>query len=43
MLMKMDDFNLFELTTIGGEAAFGFGEAYRVGGVHMESLLPRRG
>jgi len=42
MLMKMADFNLFELTTIGGEATFGFGEAYCVGGVHMESLLPRR-
>ena len=43
MLMKMADFNLYALTTIGGEATFGFGEAYRVGGDHMEHLLPRQG
>jgi putative heme iron utilization protein len=43
MLMKMADFNLFELTTIGGEATFGFGEAYRVGGKEGEILLPRQG
>ena len=43
MLMKMADFNLFELTTVGGEATFGFGEAYRVGGEEGEQLLPRRG
>ncbi len=43
MLMKMADFNLYELTTIGGEATFGFGEAYCVGGDHMETLLPRQG
>ncbi|MCJ7766683.1 MAG: pyridoxamine 5'-phosphate oxidase family protein [Thiovulaceae bacterium] len=43
MLMKMGGFNLFELTTIGGEATFGFGEAYRVGGKDGEMLLPRQG
>jgi len=43
MLMKMADFNLFEFSTLGGEATFGFGEAYRVGGENGEMLLPRQG
>jgi len=43
MLMKMSDFNLYELNSTGGEATFGFGEAYRVGGEHGEMLLPRSG
>jgi len=43
MLMKMADFNLYELSSTGGEATFGFGEAYRVGGEHGEGLLPRSG
>ncbi|MGB6018080.1 MAG: heme iron utilization protein, partial [Sulfurimonadaceae bacterium] len=43
MLMKMGDFNLYELTSIQGEATFGFGEAYSVGGENGEMLLPRKG
>ncbi len=43
MLMKMADFNLFAFSTLGGEATFGFGEAYRVGGENGEMLLPRQG
>ncbi|WP_345976132.1 pyridoxamine 5'-phosphate oxidase family protein [Sulfurimonas sp. HSL3-7] len=43
MLMKMKDFNLYELTAVAGEATFGFGEAYVVGGENMECLLPRMG
>ena len=43
MLMKMQDFNLYALTALKGEATFGFGEAYRVGGDTMESLMPRHG
>ncbi|MGB6018946.1 MAG: pyridoxamine 5'-phosphate oxidase family protein [Sulfurimonadaceae bacterium] len=43
MLMKMNDFNLYQLATIAGEATFGFGEAYRVGGENGEMLLPRQG
>lgn len=43
MLMKMGDFNLYELTTTTGEATFGFGEAYSVGGENGEMLLPRQG
>jgi heme iron utilization protein len=43
MLMQMQDFNLHELRPVGGEATFGFGEAYTLGGEHMETLLPRRG
>ncbi len=43
MLMKMQDFNLYALRPFTGEATFGFGEAYRVGGEHGEMLLPRQG
>lgn len=43
MLLKMADFNLFGFSTRSGEATFGFGEAYRVGGEKMEQLLPRAG
>lgn len=43
MLMGMQDFNLYELSTNYGEATFGFGEAYSVGGEHMEELLSRQG
>ena len=31
MLMGMQDFNLYELSTNYGEATFGFGEAYNIG------------
>jgi len=43
MLMQMQDFNLYAFRAVGGEATFGFGEAYTLGGEHMETLLPRRG
>jgi len=43
MLMGMSDFNLYELKTDYGEATFGFGEAYNIGGEHMEELVKRTG
>lgn len=43
MLLGMQDFNLYELKTDYGEATFGFGEAYNVGGKQMEELVPRQG
>ena len=43
MLMGMQDFNLYELSTDYGEATFGFGEAYNIGGEYMEELVPRMG
>jgi len=43
MLMGMQDFNLYELSTHYGEATFGFGEAYNIGGEYMEELMPRQG
>ena len=42
-LRQMQDFHLHHLRPIAGEAVFGFGEAYTLGGEHMETLLPRRG
>jgi hypothetical protein len=42
-LKNMLDFNLFELHVKGGEATFGFGEAYTIGGKNMNELIPRRG
>lgn len=41
VLMQMPDFNVYMLTPIGGEATFGFGEAYVVGGENMDELLHR--
>jgi len=41
MLMGMNDFNLYALTPIYGEATFGFGEAYNIGGEKMNQLVPR--
>lgn len=41
MLMGMSDFNLYALTPIYGEATFGFGEAYNIGGEKMNQLVPR--
>lgn len=41
MLMGMKDFNLYALTPIYGEATFGFGEAYTIGGKNMNRLLAR--
>ena len=43
MLMGMQDFNLYELSTDYGEATFGFGEAYNIGGEYMEDLVARTG
>ena len=43
MLMGMQDFNLYELSTDYGEATFGFGDAYNIGGEHMEELVARTG
>ena len=43
MLMGMQDFNLYELSTDYGEATFGFGEAYNIGGEFMEELVKRTG
>jgi putative heme iron utilization protein len=43
MLKKMLDFNLFELSVNSGEATFGFGEAYSIGGEEMNELRPREG
>ncbi|HIC43358.1 MAG TPA: heme iron utilization protein [Sulfurimonas sp.] len=43
MLMGMQDFNLYELKTDYGEATYGFGEAYNIGGEFMEDLVKRHG
>ena len=43
MLMGMQDFNLYELKTDYGEATYGFGEAYNIGGEFMEDLVKRQG
>jgi len=43
MLMGMQDFNLYEFSTDYGEATFGFGEAYNIGGEYMEELVARAG
>jgi len=43
MLMGMKDFNLYMFRPIYGEATFGFGEAYTVGGEKMNQLVPRTG
>lgn len=40
-LQKMLDFNLYEFQTTYGEATFGFGKAYFIGGEHMDELIPR--
>ncbi len=42
MLKGMTDFNLFELEVTSGEATFGFGEAYAIGGEHMNELVARK-
>ncbi len=43
MLMRMKDFNLYALNPIYGEATFGFGEAYNIGGEKMNQLVTRTG
>ena len=40
-LKKMTDFNLYEFKVTYGEATFGFGKAYFIGGEHMDELIAR--
>lgn len=40
-LKKMTDFNLYELKVNYGEATFGFGKAYFIGGENMDELVAR--
>lgn len=42
MLQSMSDFNLFEIIPAGGEAVFGFGEAYEIEGADLSRLKPKR-
>jgi len=42
-LKKMIDFNLYEFKTTYGEATFGFGKAYFIGGENMDELIARTG
>jgi heme iron utilization protein len=41
-LRTMLDFNLYEFSVNSGEATFGFGKAYTVGGEKMNELIPRK-
>ncbi|PPK63008.1 hypothetical protein B0F89_101208 [Malaciobacter marinus] len=41
MTRKMSDFNLFELEVNYGEAVFGFGRAYNIGGKNFDELIQR--
>lgn len=43
MLKKMKDFSVYEFTPYGGEAVFGFGDAYDIGGETFEELVERQG
>ncbi|MDD2384055.1 MAG: pyridoxamine 5'-phosphate oxidase family protein [Sulfurospirillaceae bacterium] len=42
-LQKMTDFNLYEFKVNYGEATFGFGKAYFIGGENMDELVERTG
>ncbi|WP_041956755.1 HugZ family protein [Sulfurospirillum arsenophilum] len=42
-LKKMTDFNLYEFKVNYGEATFGFGKAYFIGGKNMDELVDRTG
>lgn len=42
-LKKMTDFNLYEFKVTYGEATFGFGKAYFIGGENMDELVERTG
>lgn len=42
-LKNMTDFNLYEFKTTYGEATFGFGKAYFIGGENMNELVARTG
>lgn len=41
-LRTMKDFNLYKITPISGEAVFGFGQAYDVGGELCTELITRK-
>lgn len=41
MLKSMGDFYLYEFTPFYGEAVFGFGKAYNIGGENFDTLLER--
>jgi len=43
MLRKMNDFYIFEFTPYYGEAVFGFGQAYNLGGENFDQLVQREG
>jgi putative heme iron utilization protein len=42
MLSKMGDFYVFEFSPIYGEAVFGFGKAYNLGGLNFDELVERQ-
>ena len=42
MLKSMKDFSIFEFTAYSGEAVFGFGEAYDIGGENFDELIERK-
>lgn len=42
MLKQMKDFSIYEFTPIKGEAIFGFGKAFDIGGETCEELLDRK-
>lgn len=42
MLHKMGDFYLFEFTPFYGEAVFGFGKAYNLGGDNFQDFVERQ-
>jgi hypothetical protein len=39
----MKDFSFYEFEVFDGEAVFGFGEAYNVGGKNFDELVERKG
>lgn len=41
MLKKMNDFHVFEFTPFYGEAVFGFGKAYNLGGENFNEFVQR--
>lgn len=43
MLKTMKDFSIFEFSPFEGEAVFGFGEAYDLGGENFDELVERKG
>jgi len=42
MLVNMSDFNLYEFTPFFGQAVFGFGAAYDIGGENFDELVERK-